>query len=183
MQVNVLACAQCGAPLPPTAVTEGVVSCPFCHATLNVVVSPTDDPRGPRAKEQAEAREAFARLVPVLRALQAASDEDDLYETLRAALKDDDGFARATFALVHDYDREQGSELRKRRDVIGSVAKDLMSLMKDLPPDGRELDAALRPGRLKRTITPAIYAELSARSPVWVAPAPPEPKKKKWFFF
>lgn len=197
MEVQPLACASCGAPLPKTAVTEGVVvTCPFCHATMSVTnqVAPVTDMDALAAKmraveaqasaKQDELRRKRARIGESLAA--AAAERGNLFEVLRAGLatelerQDADELARATFAIAHDFDREKGSSVRTDPAAIARIAEALTGLTASSQLRGGTtlnlpfLSATPKgPVHLDRTLNLDVYRELAARPPEYVAPTPP----------
>ena len=160
------------------------------------------------AKQEALRRK---RVVVSESLVAAAAESGNLFEVLRAGLKthlerdDADDLARATFAIVHDFDREHETSVRTDPTAIARIAEALTDFTAssqlnagttiNLPflsvtPSG--------PVHLQRSLNVQVYRELAVRPPehrpkIALEPSPaatptaaPQldvPKKKKWIFF
>jgi uncharacterized Zn finger protein (UPF0148 family) len=194
MDVRAVSCTKCGAPLPPTAVANDVVTCPFCNATLALEHPATpDDVEAFRKKvhdvealDAAERAERQSKKVDVVEALTAAAlAKRDLYDVLRESLgtllerPDTDDIARATFAIASDFESETSVALRGDAQALVRIYEALLVATKKLPTGTYEMHLPFigagpgGPVHLQRTLTLAVYAELCGRSPVAPPKAPP----------
>jgi uncharacterized Zn finger protein (UPF0148 family) len=195
MDVRAVSCTKCGAPLPPTAIANDVVTCPFCDATLALEhASAPDDIEAFRKKvhdvealEAAEQSKERQKRLAVINALKAAAlAKRDLYDVLRESLatllerSDADDVARATFAIASDFERETKVALRGDALALDRIYEALIIATKELPTGTYDMNLPFigagpgGPVHLQRTLTLAVYAELCGRSPV-VTPPPAPP--------
>jgi uncharacterized Zn finger protein (UPF0148 family) len=183
MDVRALSCTKCGAPLPPTAVANDVVTCPFCNATLTLEHASAPDDEALEAAEQSKKRQ---KKLAVIKALEdAALAKRDLSDVLRESLgtllerPDADEIARATFAIASDFERETKVALRGDAQALDRIYEALIIATKELPTGSYDMNLPFigtgpgGPVHLQRTLTLAVYAELCDRSPIVAPPAPP----------
>lgn len=186
---SALICPRCGAPLPADAATSATVECEYCKTLIalgdrratvqRAAIDPGAAAPTPRAFYQAVAEARFTA--------------DGAYEALCAvgrqhlgAMGQTDVMARVTLALADDFERESGIVVRDQSVVLSRIAEAYLKAcdaLRTAPQTELNLPYLVADGNgprhLRRTLTPALVAELAARDPN----ARSAEKKKGWWPF
>lgn len=198
-KLSLLACPNCGGPLPPIAAASPYVTCLFCGSTSSVAGALIERCDGDGMPEPAEDRERDAREAMIdperrvelwrsfLLAL-AEQSEPISYPALRDTVRrhlgvfgDSDVLARVAYKLASDFAREARIEVRTA-DALGRFAQgyvDAINALRKAPSTELQLPflttGPAGPVHYARTISPQLIATFAAHDPA-------EPPPKRGFF-
>lgn len=205
--IEALICPRCGGPLVRPHALPAIIECGFCGVALSVggaaQVTATSDYAANVARDERLAlkrRDFTEALVPLLNSGRPPFDAlREAASVHLAEQADPDTLARVAYALVQDFEESTGAPALKDPVVLGRITEAYLRVFSDLRVSGSaELNlpflTATRAGpvHLRRTVTPALFAELAQRdprTPQRVRAAEPraagasEPAKKWWWPF
>jgi hypothetical protein len=190
--LEALICPRCGGPVSRPRSIPVVIACGFCGVALALAGAAQVHTTGEAAENIARdehyalARVAFTQaLVPLLQAGRPP------YDALREAASvhlsgqaDPETLARVAYALVWDFEKSTGAPALGDPMVLGRIVDAYLRVFSELR---RAPQAELHlpfltatpagPVHFRRTVTPALFAELARRDPRAAAP------KKRWWPF
>lgn len=178
--IEALVCPRCGGPLVRPHSLPAFIECGFCGVALSLAgaaqITATGEVAASMARDEryALARVAFTQaLVPLLQAGRPP------YDALREAASvhlaeqaDPDTLARVAYALVWDFEQSTGAPALKDPMVLGRITEAYLRVFSELRTS-KSADLNLPfltatpagPVHLRRTVTPALFAELAQRDP------------------
>lgn len=179
MNPRLLVCLGCGAPLGRIDALPAIVECSFCNAVISVgtehpVITKPSAADAKRDQDLQAARVAFIGAVDAL-----AKSGREPFEALCEAASthlgvagQTDALARIVFALALDFEAESGVSIRRDGIALNRIAEGYLKQLESLR-ETQSADLNLPflavdshgPKHLRRTLTPALLAELVQREP------------------